>query len=208
MKKTNSRLEIKQIYKTAAISSFRQIASIHKAEIKEGFLSTLSVSFLSLLYLSLSNSPHSFLIFAEEEGEIIGFICGGIDTNKVMKQFIMRHGIFVIPKLISSFFSPKKITRILETLFYPAQKVNYDLPKPEILNFCVSSESQSKGVGKKLFYALIDKFRQIGVDQIKIVTGENQKEAQKFYESLSAEKVAEIEVHKGIRSSIYTYSIV
>ena len=96
---------------------------------------------------------------------------------------------------------------IIETLFYPAQKFNYDLPKPEILNFCVSNEFQRKGVGKQLFYALIDKFRQIGIDQIKIVTGENQKKAQKFYESLSAKKVAEIEVHKGIKSLIYTYSI-
>jgi ribosomal protein S18 acetylase RimI-like enzyme len=208
MEKTNSKIKIRQIDKTAAIGSFRQIASIHKAEIKEGFLSTLGLSFLSLLYKSLSNSSYSFLIFAEEEGEIIGFICGGIDTNKVMKQFIMRYGIFVIPKLISNFFSLRKIKRILETLFYPVQKVNYNLPKPEILNFCVSNEFQRKGVGKKLFYALIDRFRQIGIDQIKIVTGENQKKAQKFYESLSANKVAEIEVHKGIKSSIYTYSIV
>ena len=207
MKKFNTKIVIKQIDKTAPIRAYRQVASIHKAEIKEGFLSTLGVSFLSLLYQSLSTSPHSFLILAEDEGKIIGFICGGVDTNKVIKRFIIRHGIFVIPKIISSFFSLKKITRILETILYPAHKVNCDLPRPEILNFCVSNEFQRKGVGEILFHELVDKFRQLDIDQIKIVTGENQKKAQKFYESLSAKKVAEIEVHKGIKSTIYTYSI-
>ena len=148
MKKLNSKIEIKQIDRTASVSAFRQIASIHKAEIKEGFLSTLGVSFLSLLYQSLSYSPNSFLILAEDERKIIGFICGGVDTNKVIKHFIIRHGIFALPKLIINLFSLNKIRRIFETILYPAQNVNYDLPKPEILNFCVSNEFQGKGVGK------------------------------------------------------------
>ena len=207
MGKINFKLKLREIDKGSNIDTYRQLASIHKAEINEGFLPTLGLPFLTRLYQSLSNSPHSFLIVAEERKKIVGFICGGIDTSKVMRRFVMRYGMFVLPKLIVSFLSLKKIQKILETLFYPTQKINIELPKPEILNFCVSKEYQRQGIGGKLFFAFIDKLRQLGIDKIKIVTGENQKKAQNFYESMSAKKVADIEIHKGVKSSIYIYEI-
>ena len=187
---------------------YKEIASIHKSEISEGFLSTLGISFLAKMYQSLSLSPYSFLIIAQENTRVVGFICGGINTGKTMKRFFFTQGIFVLPQIMIKMLSFKTIKKILETLSYPGQKANTNLPKAEIFNFCVSNEVQGKGIGKKLFFSLCERYRQLGIDKIKIVTGENQKKAQFFYEKLSAHKIGEIEVHKGSKSLIYTYTIV
>lgn len=198
---------VRLVDKSESFETFRQIALIHKIEIPKGFLSTFGIFFLARMYQSLADSPYSFLIVAQKQGKVIGFICGGIDTGKAMKRFLFHQGLFVMPQLISKIFSLKIINKILETFFYPKQKFNHQLPNSEILNFCVLSEMQRKGLGKKLFFELIECFRKKDVKKIKIITGAYQKKAQSFYEGLSAEKVSDIEVHKGIRSYIYIYSI-
>ena len=101
----------------------------------------------------------------------------------------------------------KKIERILETLKYPQRKENIGLPKNEILNFCISRDFQRKGIGKKLFTILVDEFKSLNFNRIKIVTGANQIKAQKFYESLGAMKFTNIEVHRDSNSFIYVYNI-
>lgn len=202
-----SEIFLKVIDHTESFGIYEQVALIHKAEIKDGFLSTFTVSFLSRLYRSLANSPYSFLIVAIENNRVIGFICGGINTGKAMRRFILHHGLIVFPQVMFKMLSFRNMRKIFETLCYPAQKVNEMLPAPEILNFCVSGEAQGKGIGKKLFLALVDKFKALGIEEFKIVTSEEQKQAQKLYEKLSAVKVADIEIHNGTKSLVYIYKI-
>lgn len=186
---------------------FSQIAKIHQDEIVEGFLSTLGVKFLSKLYCNLCDSPYAFLYVAIINNRICGFICGSTDTSKVYKYFIMRNGIFILPLIIPKILSFKKIGRIFETLIYPQKKENVALPKNEILNFCISSNFQRKGIGKKLFKVLVNEFKNLNFNKIKIVTGLSQIKAQRFYESLGAIKVTDIEIHRNTKSLIYIYDI-
>jgi len=119
----------------------------------------------------------------------------------------MRNGIFILPLIIPKILSFRKIRRIFETLIYPQKKESIALPKNEILNFCISSDFQRKGIGKKLFKVLVSEFKNLNFNKIKIVTGLSQIKAQRFYESLGAIKVIDIEIHRNIKSLIYIYNI-
>lgn len=186
---------------------FDQLAEIHRKEIHEGFLSTLGDSFLKLLYQTLAQSDSAFVITSQEGGQVQGFIVGAVDTGGVYKQFFRKAGIRALPILLPKLLSWKRIKRVLETLFYPKGKQQDDLPQPEILNFCVRSELQGKGVGGQLFSALCDEFRRREIKQIRIVTGETQKSAQLFYEAKGAAHAANIEVHKDSSSRVYVYDL-
>lgn len=198
---------IKKLTPNSPEEYFNQIAKIHQDEIVEGFLSTLGVKFLSKLYCKLCDSPYAFLYVAKINNRICGFICGSTDTAKVYKNFIIRYGIFILPIIIPKILSFKKIGRMLETLIYPQKKENVGLPKNEILNFCISRDFQRKGIGKKLFTILVNEFKSLNFNRIKIVTGANQIKAQKFYESVGAIKFTDIEVHRDSKSFIYVYNI-
>ncbi len=185
----------------------RRLAEIHKEEIGGGFLSRLGIPFLTRLYRALSGSPYSFVIVAKQGEDMAGFICGATDTRSVYRYFMLRWGIFTLPVLLPRLVSSSRLRRVLETLLYPSKKENQDLPRPEILNFCVAQQWQRQGLGKKLFGALVEEFRKRDVPRMKIVTGSEQTKAQMFYESLNATKAAEIEIHDGTKSLVYTYNI-
>lgn len=202
-----SKIVIDCIDSTALTTTLDQVAEIHRTEISEGFLATLGSGFLAKLYRALAGSPHAFLLVATEGEEVVGFICGGTDTKKVYRSFMLRWGVFVLPSILPSLLSFGRVKRILETLLYPSKEEVAELPKPEILNFCVSSRHQRKGIGRLLFHGLTEEFQSRGVSKIRIVTGESQKSAQQFYESLGAKKVADFEVHAGAGSRVYTFSL-
>ena len=56
-----------------------QIAQLHKAFIPTGFLSQQSLNFLNALYLFLA--IHEIVYVIKEEGRIVGFIAGSLNTD-------------------------------------------------------------------------------------------------------------------------------
>lgn len=186
---------------------FNQMADIHREAISEGFLSTLGQGFLVTLYQGLSDSPNSFVFATLDEGRMLGFIVGAMDTGSVYKEFMRRAGVKAFVKLLPKLVSVARVKRVFETLLYPKSKKGDQLPEPEILNFCVRKEAQGKGVGSVLFRELCDEFRRRGVPAIRIVTGESQKSAQSFYEKHGAQLASQIEVHKDTKSRVYVFAI-
>ncbi len=184
-----------------------QVARLHQEEIREGFLSSLGQDFLTRLYVAILENPDVFIYAAREGDQILGYVCGAVSTRGVYRKFLLRHAWHVAPTIVSRLFSPRTIRRISETLLYPSKTEDAGLPEPEILNFCVSSKQQRRGIGRRLFSALCEEFGRRNVRQIRIVTGEGQVSAQQFYESLGAKKVQEIEVHAGTKSLVYVYDI-
>jgi ribosomal protein S18 acetylase RimI-like enzyme len=187
-----------------------QLARLHQEEIDGGFLSSLGVRTLALLYAALARSPYTTLIVAiagPDEG-VVAFICGSADTRQVYKYVLLRHGLRFLPALVPRMFSFCTLKRIVETLLYPVKgDVAVNLPRAEILNFCVSRTMQRKGLGRGLFDSLMDEFRARRLAARKIVTGATQHKAQRFYESVNAVRVGAIEVHKGAESVLFRYDI-
>ena len=204
---TNRQYTIESVTAHSPDNVFRQLARLHREEISGGFLSSLGEDFLTQLYKSLATNPDLHLIAARERGESLGFICGAVSTAGVYRQFFRKHAWRVAPSLFWRLLSWSTIRRVAETLRYPSATQDRGLPEPEILNFCVSSKQQRRGIGKRLFAELCEEFARRGIAEIRIVTGVSQHSAQRFYDALGAQRVEEIEVHKGARSLIYTYHL-
>lgn len=170
-------------------------------------MSTLGDGFLRLLYTTLARSDSAFVLVVTNGDRVEGFIVGATDTGLVYKEFFRRAGIRALPVLLPKLLSPARVKRVFETLLYPNRKRDDGLPEPEILNFCVRSGLQGQGIGSRLFGALCQEFLARGVPQIRIVTGESQVSAQKFYESKGASHASDIEVHRDSKSRVYVYDL-
>ena len=186
---------------------FKKISLIHKESISDGFLASLNHSVLIELYKGFAKSYHSKLFVAlNDKGDILGFIVLSFSTRKLYKDIIFKRFLLIIPFLLPNFFSFSFLSNIFETLFYP-YKDNLQIDtNSELLNFCVSSYSRGQGVGSKLFLKVNETLKEKKINSIKIVTGQNQTSAQKFYEKHEALLFGTQEVHKGSVSLIYKYN--
>jgi ribosomal protein S18 acetylase RimI-like enzyme len=203
----NAAPQIGRVSGAAAREEFEALARIHTEAIRDGFLSTLGEDFLVLLYRSLATAPEAMLFDARLEGQPAGLICGSVNTAGVYRHFLWNAGLRALPRLLPRLVSLSVVVRALETLVYPARNRSVDLPAAEILNFCVARDARGRGVGALLFQALMEEFRRRKVPRIRIVTGEEQLEAQAFYERVGAKRVGTICVHGGVPSIVYTYDI-
>ncbi len=200
-------ISIRRLDQNDSQEVFSQLAELHREAITEGFLSSLGEKFLICLYEALATGKASFVIVAETDKRVVGFIAGSAGMGKVYRNFIKRAGWRAIWALGRKLLSFRRIRRMLETLLYPAWRSKQDLPGEEIINFCVAGDMQRRGVGRRLFEELAAEFVRRGVGKIKIVTGAQQRKAQKFYEKAGAQRAAEIEVHKGQTSLVYVYDL-
>lgn len=198
---------LQRIDRQSPESDFRQIAQLHQEEIRNGFLTSLGEDFLMRLYRSLAEDKNVFTVAARRDKEIIGYLCAAISTAGVYRRFLWRNAWRLAPALLPRLVSISTLRRVSETLLYPAKTAMSNLPEPEILNFCVKSSAQRCGVGRGLFQTLCDEFTRRGLQQLRIVTGQSQVSAQRFYESLGAVRVGSIEVHNSVPSLVYVYTL-
>ena len=102
------------------------VASIHAEYFPYSALSKMGRRFLRLMYCFFVDSPDSFLLIAEEGGEIIGIVSGSKNLNKLQKRFILKN-IFVLPfilftKVISFVFWREAIEVLLYGSRLPDKK--------------------------------------------------------------------------------------
>lgn len=184
------------------------VADLHAEVIVDGFLSSLGRPFLEPMYSGLARARCSFVITAHEGSELVGFVCAATDTRRAYLQFARtRSGLRAVRHLVPRLASIKTVRRVVETLLYPAKSISVNLPRAEILNFCVSPRRQGRGVGQQLFAALEIEFARRGVAEIRIVTGGEQRSAHRFYDRVGASRATELQVHQGTTSIVYTYPI-
>lgn len=62
-----------------------QIANLHNKYIDTGFLSTLGIPFLKLIYQLMNNSNNAFYLIEVEDGKIVGFVSGVISIRGFYK---------------------------------------------------------------------------------------------------------------------------
>ncbi len=175
-----------------------KIAAIHKKEIKQGFLSSLPLVFLEKLYICVIEND--FCIVATENNDVIGFVAGTKNINKLysyfFKKYFLYSAIILLPKILN-------IKKIFETLLYPKK----DDIEPELLTIAVKNEFQGKGVAKEMFDAFVLEMKKYNVKTFKVLVGEDLKPAINFYERNGFKFLKEIQVHKGQKSRIYIYQL-
>ncbi|MBW2078947.1 MAG: GNAT family N-acetyltransferase [Deltaproteobacteria bacterium] len=185
------------------------VASIHRQEISQGFLSSLGHAPLSMFFTFASKSKFGVLHVAnsQDEGKPVGFVLGAIDTGKFYKEFLAKKSFRAFFLLLPKVISFEKLRKIMETLVYPSKNKYWEMPKAELLDIAITKEHQGVGLAQLLFQSFSDRLSEMEIDEFKITTGESLVRAQRFYEKLGAQKAGEVEVHKGEKTYVYRYKI-
>jgi GNAT superfamily N-acetyltransferase len=188
-------------------SIHRQVAVLHAASIDQGFLATLGVPFLALMYRAIDEAAGSVLLVEEQNGRVIGFVSGGTGMGAIYRRMLRRPfalGLALMPSVVR----PARIRRILDVLRYGRRESVERLPRAELLSIAVVRESRGTGAAGRLYLRLAMHFRQIGEDAFKITVGDALAPAHAFYKKMGAVPAARVEVHEGRGSIVYVHTLV
>lgn len=193
------------IIRLAVEKDARAIAGLHKGEIKKGFLSSLSVSFLEKLYGAIIASPHGFGVVAEDNGKVVGFIAGAIDIKKIYRYFFSRYFIQGGFLLFGQIFSLSTARKIIEVVLYP--KKENSLPSAELLTIAIQKDWQGQGLASQMFHEFVEEMKKRNVTVFKVLVGEELVPAIKFYEKSGFKFHSSLSIHKNQSSRIYMYTV-
>ncbi len=182
---------------------YRAVASLHCAHIGQGFLATLGVPFLTLLYEAIDKDGKSVLLVERDDRSVVGFVSGTYGLGRIYKQLLFKP-LRLIFSLKSCLLSPVKMYKIIELFFITrGSNIPSDLPKQELLSIVVNPAYRGEGCAEKLFKSLCSHFSEDGVSSFRIIVGSNLGRAHAFYKKMGSIPVKEIQVHKGTSSVVY-----
>jgi ribosomal protein S18 acetylase RimI-like enzyme len=203
---------------------FQQVAHLHSDGITEGFLSTLGISFLTVLYSGISQAQNSGVFIAVEvEGEVdgdlvsplkvLGFIAYSQDVKTCYKQVLLSK---IFPLSIAMIVNIFKLTiykKVFETLLYPFQHKNnngkaqevkkIDKLHPELLSMAVNKDARGKGVGKLLVDAVDLAMKEMNIEGYYVVTHGIDERSNGFYQKCGFTKIREFENHEKPMNEYY-----
>ena len=184
-------------------TDYKTVASLHCVNINQGFLATLGVPFLTLLYEAIDKDSESVLLVERVDQRVVGFVTGTHGLGRIYKQLLLKP-LRLIYSLKSCILSPSKMYKIIEVLLISRDSdISSDLPKHELLSIVVNPAYQGGGHAENLFNALCSYFREEGASSFSIVVGSNLDRAHAFYKKMGSIPVKEVQVHKGADSVVY-----
>jgi ribosomal protein S18 acetylase RimI-like enzyme len=177
-------------------------AALHASGIGEGFLSSLGPRVLGLLYRRMALDPSSFVIVADDDGRVAGFVSGTIDTSALYRSFLRSDG------LRAAVYAAPRVHRVwrqaVETLRYPG-RADSNWPRAEMLSLAVDESLRGQGVGARLAVAFKDELHRRGVERAKLVVASDNKVAIAFHRAQGFRDLATIDVHRGERSEVLVW---
>jgi GNAT superfamily N-acetyltransferase len=196
-------------YKTV----YKEVAALHATGINEGFLSSLGVGFLTLLYEAIDLSEDAILVVEHGHGRVIGFVSGAPSLVPIYKA-LLRRPVRLISTLWPVLLSPVKLWRILELVMHTlwsfdkkSQSSSPALPKFELISISVSLDERRSGVARRLYEGLKEASAERGFDAFKILVGDQLDSAHKFYTRMGAVPVSKTAVHGNATSTIYVQEL-
>jgi ribosomal protein S18 acetylase RimI-like enzyme len=187
--------------------TYKEVAYLHLKGINQGFLSTLGVNFLTLLYESIDTDPNSALFFECIDGEVVGFVAGGRGMGSIYRQMLRRWP-RLISALLPSLLSARKIKRIVEIIWISRkQKPAAGCPKAELFSIAVLESARGTGVAQRLYHALAQRFAEDGEPAFCIVVGNSLGSAHRFYKRMGAVPMGQISIHDGQGSTLYRHDL-
>jgi len=179
----------------------RLIAQMHSDSIATGFLSTLGVGFIDLIYQSLIAWPHAVVLVAEAGSVPVGFVAGVKDTAEFYKHFLRRRGLSAGWAALPRLWRPSQARKAWETLKYNDEEEGVDTPSAELLAMAVRPEFRGQGLGTDLGVALLKEMEA----PVKVVVGSDNLGAIRAYERMGFKRFSTIEVHRGATSAVLTW---
>lgn len=186
---------------------YRQVAALHATNINRGFLATLGIPFLALMYEAIDQAGDSVLLTEELDGRVLGFVSGGKGMGPIYRR-MLRHPLRLAWTLLPSMSQPRRVRRIFDILRYGGkQGSSVELPQAELLSIAVDPAARGTGVAERLYRRLQAHFAERGVAAFRITVGESLAPAHRYYQRMGAKAVDRIEVHAGEASVVYVQQV-
>ena len=178
------------------------VAALHRDLIAEGFLSSLGERFLCRLYRRVALSDDAFVLVAEDDDEVVGFIAGALSLGRLYRRFVLRDGAAV------ALGSPLRLAgawrRVLETLRHGVDGED-GTPGAELLAVAVAPAWRGRGVGARLVSAFQAELTGRGVDASQVVVGADNAPAIAMYRRAGFTPARTFELHKGTASVLMAH---
>ena len=188
-------------------SLYVEVANVHFKNINHGFLSTLGLNFLELLYESIDSDTNSSLHIETIDGRVVGFVAGGRGMGSIYRQLLRRWPRLFFA-LLPILLSPSKVRRIFEILLFSIkQKPVPGCPRAELFSIAVVESARGTGIAQRLYRALVQRFEDDGEPAFCIVVGDDLEPAHHFYQRMGAVQMAQISVHDGQGSTLYRHDL-
>ncbi|MCB0804372.1 MAG: GNAT family N-acetyltransferase [Bacteroidales bacterium] len=187
----------------AEVGDSKSVAGLHKEAINKGFLSTLPLRFLQLLYRYLITNEIVF-VYANKN-EIYGYISCALQPDGLLKRFVTTHFLSATLQLFPVLFRLRTIKKILETGRATHNKSAMHVP--EILSVAVSKEYRLLKIGQLLLIELENSLTHKQFTHVKVVAGKSLEAANRFYQNNGFIKVDEMIIHDDELSYVYLKKI-
>lgn len=183
------------------------MALIHLTCIDQGFLSSLGLSFLTLLYECIDYDENSTLIIEKINDKVLGFVAGG-RTMKSIYFMMLRRFPRLCLALLPSLMNPIKIYKIIELVCFGNSKKNIPATlQAELFSIAVIDSEKGRGLAQKLYYSMAQAFTRQGESEFFIVVGNKLNRAHGFYTKMGAQRLDVVSIHKGQTSTIYKHPL-
>lgn len=200
----NQNLKIRKANKADA----RTCGLIHQQEIPTGFLSQLGLRFLKLLYAAMIRSREAICLVVEDgECQVVGFVCGCSNVGRFYREFFVKRGLKAFLILLPQILKPTVFRKALETANYRGSSDESELPKAELLAIAVRPHVRGTATAQQLTEALFSECRQREIQEIKVVVGSGNVQANRFYEKVGFRLRSNTFVHESEMSNVYVKAL-
>lgn len=180
---------------------YQDVASLHIDSIPSGFLPTLGLNFLSLMYRCIDEAASTILITTYKDDQLVGFVTGSVGKTGLYR-LMLSHPFGLVFALLPVVFSIKKVRKIFSILSHSSGSVRASYPASELLTVCVNSSFRRQGIADELYLKLCNDFKSKSISEFVIVVGKAL-DANQFYINQGASIVGELQVHAGTDSNVF-----
>jgi ribosomal protein S18 acetylase RimI-like enzyme len=182
-------MKIIPLVTTAPAHYFREVARLHETELQAGLLAKFGVDFLLDFYHYVAKDPGCVLLVAIEGEDVIGFVSGSYDIRGFYRRFILRRWIKLAAHLVPYLLGRRSLSPLVSIRRYLISRDASSLPVSELTSIAVDPGAQRSGVGKALFVALQERFRNRGIQAFRVTAASTQVAALRFYPALGAKLI-------------------
>lgn len=188
------------------------LAKIHIKLIPEGFISSLGIRFISLLYKSLIYKEEFYVLICEDQennNKLVGYAVARLKNISYIKTIFKFNPVKIVLLTLGYAFNPKKIFGFFELFVYQLFKnpskegLLQNSNAAELFNIAIIESYQGQGIGKTILYKLKDKCSSMGIDFIYAVTGSTKPNTHIFYKKNGGQEIGQTTVHNNHVSKIY-----
>lgn len=196
---------------TKACSQYRQVARLHIDSLNTGFLSTLGIDFLEILYECIDKTPGCFVLTIYHDDDLVGFVAGFTSPIAIMPKLLRRLPqvcLALLPHVFkkTSLLTIQKYIRSRIVKAEATSSANSEF-RLELFSIAVARSARRMGIARKLYEQFQHRAKSIGYEGFKVYVGQELTIAQEFYAAMGAKKLGLFKSRADNLSIVYVHNI-